>query len=54
MEVTHVRSNIPEPFGGNHILKPGDIILLEIESYDADQTVTARLEMYEGELDFTV
>lgn len=45
---------IPAPFGGNHILNPGDIILLEIESLDAAQKVTARLDMYEGELDFIV
>ncbi|QGF20988.1 hypothetical protein PP409_gp37 [Vibrio phage Seahorse] len=40
------------PFGGNHIYEPGEYILLELESYDATQDISARLEVYEGPLDF--
>lgn len=43
---------VPQAFGSNHILEPGDYILLEIESFDASQTGTAGLEIYEGELDY--
>jgi len=39
-------------FGGNHILNPNDVILLEIESFDSSQTATAKVDIYEGELDF--
>lgn len=42
----------PTPFGGNHILNPNDVILLEIESFDSSQTATAKVDIYEGELDF--
>lgn len=42
---------VPQTFGSNHILEPGDYILLEIESYDASQIGTAGLEIYEGDLD---
>ena len=42
----------PTSFGGNHILNPNDVILLEIESFDASQTATAKVDIYEGELDF--
>lgn len=42
----------PAEMGGNHILAPNDIILLELESFDSSQTATAKLSMYEGELDF--
>ena len=42
----------PTPFGGNHILNPNDVVLLEIESFDATQTATAKIDIYEGELDF--
>ncbi|QIW89012.1 hypothetical protein phiV208_76 [Vibrio phage phiV208] len=40
------------PFGGNHIYEPEFYILLEIESYDASQDISSRLEIYEGPLDF--
>lgn len=43
---------VPQAFGSNHILEPGDYILLEIESFDASQTATAGLEIYEGGLDY--
>jgi hypothetical protein len=43
---------MPAPFGGNHILNPNDVILLEIESFDSSQTATAKVDIYEGELDF--
>jgi len=42
----------PAQFGGNHILNPDDIVLLEIESFDTNQTATAKLDIYEGGLDF--
>ena len=42
----------PTPFGGNHILNPNDFVLLEIESFDATQTATAKIDIYEGGLDF--
>lgn len=42
----------PTTFGGNHILNPNDVVLLEIESFDATQTATAKLDIYEGGLDF--
>lgn len=42
----------PTSFGGNHILNPNDVILLEIESFDAAQTATAKVDIYEGDLDF--
>lgn len=42
----------PTPFGGNHILNPNDVILLEVESFDASQTATAKVDIYEGILDF--
>lgn len=42
----------PTSFGGNHILNPNDVILLEIESFDASQTATAKVDIYEGDLDF--
>ena len=42
----------PTTFGGNHILNPNDVILLEIESFDATQTATAKIDIYEGGLDF--
>lgn len=42
----------PTPFGGNHILNPNDVVLLEIESFDATQTATAKIDIYEGGLDF--
>lgn len=41
------------PFGGNHIYEPFDLILLELESYDSLQDITAKLEIYEGWLDFS-
>lgn len=41
-----------QPFGGNHILAPNDIILLELESFDSSQAITAKLDIYEGDLDF--
>lgn len=41
-----------QAFGGNHILAPDDYILLELESYDASQDITAKLDIYEGGLDF--
>lgn len=41
-----------QPFGGNHILAPNDLILLELESFDSSQAITAKLDIYEGELDF--
>lgn len=42
----------PTTFGGNHILNPNDVILLEIESFDSSQTATAKVDIYEGGLDF--
>lgn len=42
----------PTTFGGNHILNPNDVILLEIESFDTSQTATAKVDIYEGDLDF--
>ena len=42
----------PTTFGGNHILNPNDFVLLEIESFDATQTATAKIDIYEGGLDF--
>ena len=42
----------PTTFGGNHILNPNDVVLLEIESFDATQTATAKIDIYEGGLDF--
>ena len=42
----------PTTFGGNHILSPNDVVLLEIESFDATQTATAKIDIYEGGLDF--
>lgn len=39
-----------EAVGSDRILYPGNIALLEIESLDA-QNISARLEIYEGELD---
>lgn len=42
----------PSEFGGNHIHSPDTYVLYEIESFDASQTAIAKLEMYEGELDF--
>ena len=42
----------PTTFGGNHILNPNDVVLLEVESFDATQTATAKIDIYEGELDF--
>lgn len=42
----------PTTFGGNHILNPDDVVLLEIESFDATQTATAKIDIYEGGLDF--
>ncbi|AGH16064.1 hypothetical protein VPKG_00027 [Vibrio phage pYD21-A] len=41
-----------QAYGGNHILAPEDYILLELDSFDASQTITAKLDMYEGGLDF--
>lgn len=43
---------VSQSFGGNHILKPDDHILLELESYDSSQDITARIDIYEGGLDF--
>jgi hypothetical protein len=42
----------PTTFGGNHILNPNDVVLLEIESFDSSQTATAKIDIYEGGLDF--
>lgn len=42
----------PTTFGGNHILNPNDVVLLEIESFDSTQTATAKIDIYEGGLDF--
>lgn len=42
----------PTTFGGNHILNPNDVVLLEIESVDSSQTATAKIDIYEGGLDF--
>lgn len=42
----------PTTFGGNHILNPDDVVLLEIESFDATQKATAKIDIYEGGLDF--
>ncbi|AGN34369.1 hypothetical protein VPSG_00050 [Vibrio phage pYD38-B] len=41
-----------QPFGGNHILAKNSVYLLELESFDASQTITAKLDIYEGGLDF--
>lgn len=41
-----------QSFGGNHILASNDLILLELESFDSSQTITAKLDIYEGGLDF--
>ena len=38
-------------FGSNRIIDPGEQVLLEIESL-AIQYVTARVEFYEGPLDY--
>lgn len=43
---------VPQNFASDHILEPGDYILLEIESFDAAQTGTAGVEISEGELDY--
>lgn len=43
----------PHEFGSNRVLEPNTAYLLEIESLDPlSQDVTARIEMYEGGLDF--
>ncbi len=42
----------PTTFGGNHILNPNDVVLLEIESFDSTQAATAKIDIYEGGLDF--
>lgn len=41
-----------QSFGGNHILAKNSVYLLELESFDASQTITAKLDIYEGGLDF--
>lgn len=41
-----------QPIGGNHIYEPNLYILLELESFDSSQSIAARLEIYEGPLDF--
>lgn len=38
--------------GGNHYIEPNKYVLLELESYDSQQDIVARLEIYEGPLDF--
>ena len=41
-----------QSFGGNHVLAKNSVYLLELESFDASQTITAKLDIYEGGLDF--
>lgn len=41
----------PSDFGSNRIIEINDRILLEIESL-GDQTISSRIEIYEGPLDF--
>ncbi|MBY7923717.1 hypothetical protein KW453_15765 [Vibrio fluvialis] len=41
-----------QPMGGNHTYEPELYILLELESFDASQYLAARLEIYEGPLDY--
>lgn len=41
----------PSSFGSNRIIEPNERVLLEIESLAA-QTIMARLEFYEGPLDY--
>lgn len=41
-----------QSFGGNHILAKNSVYLLELESFDSAQTITAKLDIYEGGLDF--
>ena len=47
----HTGGFTPDEFGSNRIIDPGEQILLEIESL-AIQYVTARVEFYEGPLDY--
>lgn len=45
------KGSLLSAYGRNRILAPNTSYLLVFKSLDADQTVTARLEFYEGELD---
>lgn len=47
----HIGGFTPDEFGSNRIIEPNEQILLEIESL-AIQYVTARVEFYEGPLDY--
>jgi len=45
------KGSLLSPYGGNRILAPNTSYLLTFESLDAAQSVTARIEFYEGLLD---
>ncbi len=54
-ESNQARGHSPSEFARNRILEPNTAYLLEIQSRDpAQQVVTARLEMYEGILDWPI
>lgn len=41
-------------FGSGRTIPAGTVLLLELESFDSSQTITALVEMYEGELDYNI
>ncbi len=44
---------ISQRFDSGRVLPSGSMVLFELESFDASQSITARVEMYEGFLDYT-
>ena len=49
--LNRVKGFLAQSTGSNRIIYQDKIVLLEIESLDADQNISARLEIYEGGLD---
>lgn len=45
---------ISQRFDSGRVLPAGAMVLFELESFDAAQSITARVEMYEGFLDYTI
>lgn len=45
---------ISQRFDSGHVLPAGGMVLLELESFDTSQNITARVEMYEGILDYKI
>ncbi|CAH9015362.1 putative virion-associated protein [Vibrio phage 137E35-1] len=43
-----------QSFDSGRVLPAGSMVLLELESFDSNQSITARVEMYEGFLDYNI